>query len=743
MQTGKWLLIGLLVACVNLMIVEKVWWPVFGFLWFGVLFWRHFGNHWWQLTICLCGSLLFFCSHNLMIAQSLKQPVGQVAGRLVVKPDDLLAKGQTVSGTGVWRQERVRFQVFCQEQATFDYLANTKQTVVMMIDGDLSQIPPPRNRHAFDGQRYWQSRGICRQLVIQKVTDIRVATPKHFWEFFCWQVSSWHKQGILWFETCPPTIRDYGQALLLGVMRPGFFEDNSGIKELGLMHLFSISGFQVVAVYSGWRRFGRLVGLTRETNLYVLQGLLVTFWLFAGGVQSLIRAVLLGIFQTWRELRWLRIAGVDIWGWSLIGGLCFEPGVLSHLGGQLSYLLTFGLLWTADHPGWFQSIWLSILISPTLMWHTYIWQPAAMLANVIAVPVFSWAVIPFTIIGALGKVTGLSLVTTGCDWWLGRIRWVIATTGNLAPEVVVGKPNLGLVCFGTLAGLCLLLPDKRRLASIFLMMSLCGQVAWCTWCPIGKVTFFDVGQADATLIKRPGGDTLMVDVGGRLAFPKPRWVKKPASNFDVTMLVDYCHASGIRRIDELVLTHKDVDHLGNFNDFVQAFPVDRVYVPAGLMQTTAGQQLRHPRIIEITATNLPTWACLHPFEAGTGENEDSIVVSVQTGPYRLMLMGDLYQAGEQTILQRVAVKQHDILKFGHHGSKTSTSPDWVNALRPRVGIVSSGRQNRFGHPNIETLHTAQQAGMTVYNTAVHGMIEYSWLGKKTWWEVMIDGNHVK
>lgn len=90
------------------------------------------------------------------------------------------------------------------------------------------------------------------------------------------------------------------------------------------------------------------------------------------------------------------------------------------------------------------------------------------------------------------------------------------------------------------------------------------------------------------------------------------------------------------------------------------------------------------------------------------------------------MTGDLSKSGEQKIIERFKLPKVDILKFGHHGSKTSTDDQFVNQLQPDVGIVSAGVNNRYHHPNIETLMTAKKYHLKVYNTADKGMIKIEW-----------------
>ncbi|MFR6558892.1 MAG: ComEC/Rec2 family competence protein [Weissella confusa] len=132
---------------------------------------------------------------------------------------------------------------------------------------------------------------------------------------------------------------------------------------------------------------------------------------------------------------WLRLSAVDAWGIALLGGLLLEPGVLHNLGGQLSYLLTFGLLWLEGKPGWWQCVFLSLLILPLLLWHTYAWHPIGILANLIAMPLFTWLVIPVLTVGILAAWLNITALTNWCNAVVDGVRWTIAQTEGLPGEL--------------------------------------------------------------------------------------------------------------------------------------------------------------------------------------------------------------------------------------------------------------------------------------------------------------------
>ena len=742
---GYWLVLSLYIAGLNTVIRYQFWWSVPLLLWLSSLLVIRFRCRIVLTILITIGYVGFFIAQDAKLTALAQRPTGKVESTFRIHADELQFSGTTITGFAVMpNRERVRLTWFCREEATFRQLQTTHVGYVVTGVGDYEGIQPRRNAYNFDPIGYWRSRGIIHQFVVKQATITQVDTPTGAWPFINSRIRTGHSRLVAWFETLPPGLRDYGETLFLGYTRRDFYDDNVGIQKMGLVHLFSISGFQVAGVYVLWRKFGRWIGITRERALLIVQVLLFVLLLFAGGVQSLVRAVLLALTQAWRELGWLRLSAVDAWGVALLGGLLLEPGVLHNLGGQLSYLLTFGLLWLTGKPGWWQCIFLSVLILPVLLWHTYAWHPISILANLVAMPVFTWLVIPVLLVGIGAAWCGLTPIMSCCNALINGIQFGIAQMDRVPGELVFGQPPLllsGVALVGTVSWL---LGRRRRTIGLVLLVIYGVMFLLPRLATGGFVAFADVGQGDATIVRLAPRQVMLVDVGGKMNLPQPPWATPQKRDFQAQQLVQFLRGKGITRVQQLVLTHKDIDHIGNLPHFLQQIPVDNIYVPLGMMQTEAYQELVAPHckgasVQEVQAgMRLNRWTLVkHPFKSGAGDNEDSVAVLVETGPKRLMLTGDLDQAGERNLLDDPMLGRVPILKFGHHGSKTSTASEFVQRLQPNVGVVSAGVKNRFGHPNQETLVTAYQNNMQVFSTAESGMLQYCWSGKRDRWQAEI------
>lgn len=636
-MNGYWLVIGLLVGTLNVVICHQFWWAVPMLVWGLILLVSRFTKRLCLTVLIVVIYGAFFSAHQMQLDRLNEQPTGDVQTNVMVHPEELHFAGTTITGFATLpNKERVRLAWFCKEEKPFRDLQQRHDAVVIVGTGRYEKIASRRNAFAFDPVGYWRSRGIMHQLVLTQGEIRQAYVPANAGEFFVAQIRTWHSRLVTWFEQLPPGLRDYGETLFLGYTRRDFYDDNLGIQKMGLVHLFSISGFQVAGLYVIWRRIGRWLGVTRERSLLIL---------------------------------------------------------------------------------------------PLLLWHTYAWHPIGLLANLIAMPLFTWLVIPVLTIGILAAWLNIVVLTNWCNVFIEGVRWTIAQTEGLQGELTFGQPPV-LLCAIVLIGTLVRLAVRQRwlvgvLRTIYVVMLLLPNVL-----PGGFATFVDVGQGDATIIKHRANQVMMVDVGGKLQLPQPDWAVPRKPDFQAQQLAQYLKGNGITKIQHLVLTHKDVDHIGNLPHFMKLVRVETIYVLLGMKQTEAYERLITPylgttEVQEVRAgMRLNDWTTVHhPFEAGTGENEDSVALLVKVGPKHLMMTGDLDQVGEERMIQNGQLGKVDLLKLGHHGSKTSTAPSFVWALKPKIGVVSAGVNNRFGHPNKETLITTKQQGMTVFNTAESGMLQ--------------------
>jgi len=254
-----------------------------------------------------------------------------------------------------------------------------------------------------------------------------------------------------------------------------------------------------------------------------------------------------------------------------------------------------------------------------------------------------------------------------------------------------------------------------------------------------EITAIDVGQGDSLLIVTPDGKTLLVDAGGLVG-------QSPESNFNIgeDVVSPVLWSRGIRRLDAVALTHAHEDHIGGMPAVFANFrprqlwlgPEPDVPVYENLLHSaaTAGTQVR--RFVAgdrftfdgVSIRVLSPAPDYHPGKTPT--NDDSLVLQLTYGNTSALLEGDAQAPSEA----RMVAEGHlhsDVLKVGHHGSITSTTPAFLAAVSPSFSAISVGRRNFYGHPRHEVLERLQTARVRTYLTDMEGMSSF-----------YLDGKHV-
>lgn len=234
------------------------------------------------------------------------------------------------------------------------------------------------------------------------------------------------------------------------------------------------------------------------------------------------------------------------------------------------------------------------------------------------------------------------------------------------------------------------------------------------------VHFIDVGQGDSILIESPSGKTMLIDGGVKGAGQQ---------------IVSYLNELGINKLDIVVATHPDADHIGGLIPVLDNMTTEQFY-DSGKVHTS---QTFEEMLTQIDEKNIPYHVpkigddiefdkdvnvkVLNANDQATDNNDASIVLKMTYGNVSFLLTGDAGVALEKEMLQ-YDVKA-TVLKAGHHGSNTSSSDEFVQAVKPEVAILSYGEDNKYGHPHAEVMDRLQAIGSKIYATADLGTITVS------------------
>jgi competence protein ComEC len=319
------------------------------------------------------------------------------------------------------------------------------------------------------------------------------------------------------------------------------------------------------------------------------------------------------------------------------------------------------------------------------------------------------------------------------------VMWVPVLTWRVAPP---GYWVIALYYAGILAAWTLRGASGRRswrnagLAAVLVSLVWIAAEPWRLATAAGDgrlhVTFIDVGQGDATLIRLPGGDTLLVDAGG---LPS-------STSFDIgdRVVAPILRQSGVKRLGSLILSHGDRDHIGGAISVLDEFSPRDVWEGVPVPRSLELQMLRASasalgaRWITVQAGDEVRFGDLrsvvrHPrppdWERQDVRNDDSIVLEMMWQQVSIVLAGDVGRLVEREIAPATPPSPLRVLKVPHHGSLTSSSPDFIGALAPRIAVISVGRANPFGHPAPAVIERYRRAGAAIFRTDLDGAVTVS------------------
>jgi competence protein ComEC len=365
---------------------------------------------------------------------------------------------------------------------------------------------------------------------------------------------------------------------------------------------------------------------------------------------------------------------------------------------------------------------------------------AGLLLNLAAVPLMTIVQIAGIVVALLDRVDRVaSAAAWAADLAARGIVWssqLVDVWPWLASRVPPPPLALIVLYYGGLAT-ALISRGKARGAGVFVLVAAGVAIASGVQMPKGRVpagnlrlTIFDVGQGDASLIELPDGSRLQIDAGG---------IPFAASGFDVgaRVLAPALWARGVRAIETLLVTHGDPDHIGGALSLVDDFRPRRVWdgirVPRHMPMETLLARARNTGVVSeqrIAGQRLSFGGTrirvLHPppadWQRRRVRNDDSVVLEILYGDVAILMTGDIGADIERAIVARLTPARVRILKVAHHGSRTSSSSELLESWRPQIAVISCGRGNTFGHPAPEVIARLNSIGAQIYRTDVDGQI---------------------
>ncbi|MGE5523210.1 MAG: DNA internalization-related competence protein ComEC/Rec2 [Rhodospirillaceae bacterium] len=497
------------------------------------------------------------------------------------------------------------------------------------------------------------------------------------------------------------------------------------------LHITMVSGLAFALCSWAWRRSPRLMLALPARKAAVLAGVLaaLAYTLLAGFAIPAQRTLYMLIVVA--AALWLGVVTsvTRILATALFIVVLFDPWAVLSPGFWLSFGAVAVMLHATMHrigmPRWYaawaQTQWaVTIGMIPLLLALFQQVSVVSPFANAIAIPLVSLGVVPLVLLGMLLPFDALLHVahalTAAC---MAMLEWMSALP---TPVWQQHAPAQWAVVLALLGVLWLLLPrgfPGRALGAVAMLPLFFVAPPVPPW-GAARITVLDVGHGLAVAVETKS-HALLYDAGPTYG---------PGADAGNRIVVPFLRASGIARLDGVVITHDDIDHSGGALSVLQAMPVGWLMSTlddADPLLFHAEPDLRCRAGLEWEWDGV-RFAVLHPTPEGDAlrhvkDNDRSCVLKITTSGASLLLPADIELKSEMSLLERdAAALRADVLVAPHQGSRTSSSPDFVAAVSARAVVFPAGYRNRFGHPHVDVVARYRRTGANLYRTDYDGAV---------------------
>ena len=682
----------------------------------------------------LCGVFGFwFLFQNWQQSQA-SQNLADSVERVRILPDTIKVNGDSLSFRG--KSDGRIFQVYYKlqsenEKEQFQALTDLHE---IELEGKLSEPEGQRNFGGFNYQAYLKTQGIYQTLNIKKIQSLQKVGSWDIGE----NLSSLRRKAVVWIKAhFPDPMRNYMTGLLLGHLDTDFEEMNELYSSLGIIHLFALSGMQVGFFMDGFKKLLLRLGLTQEK----LKWLTYPFSLIYAGLTGFSASVIRSLLQ--KLLAQHGVKGLDNFALTVLVLFIVMPNFFLTAGGVLSCAYAFILTMTSKEGEGLkavarESLVISLGILPILSFYFAEFQPWSILLTFVFSFLFDLIFLPLlSILFALSFLYPVIQLNFIFEWLEGIIRLVSQVASR---PLVFGQPNAWLLIL-LLISLALVYDLRKNIKRLIVLSLLVTGLFFFTKHPLeNEITMLDVGQGESIFLRDVTGKTILIDVGGKAESDKKieKWQEKATTSNAQRTLIPYLKSRGVSKIDHLILTNTDKEHVGDLLEVTKAFHVGEILVSKGSLtqkEFVAELEASQNKVRSVTAgENFPIFGSylevLSPRQIGDGDRDDSLVLYGKLLDKYFLFTGNLEEKGEKDLLKQYPDLEVDVLKAGQHGSKKSSSSSFLEKLRPEITLISVGKNNRTKLPHQETLTRLEGINSKVYRIDEQGAIRFK--GWNSW-----------
>ncbi len=589
---------------------------------------------------------------------------------------------------------------------------------IITITAQEKEIKQKTLDNTFDYKKYLNNQKIYKVI---EITDIKINTKNKniFYKI---------KNKIIKRQEKIPKSKPYINSLILG--NNSYLDEDiiTSYRKSGISHLFAISGTHInillIILYNILKKLK-----LKENKISIITILFLIYYMFLTNFSmSVLRASIFTILIIINKLLKLNIKNKNLLILTLFIITLNNPKNILNIGLQFSvlityYLITYNKLINNKKTYLKKTLiisYISTLVSlPILVNSFYQINTLSVIYNLFFVPYVSFVLLPFTLITYIFPPFD-NILKILID--INENLSLLVSNINIS-NIIIKKLSIPLIIIYYI----LITINFRKIENnnkfniIIIMFIILLSLRTVSG---NQITFIDVDQGDSTLITI-NNKTILIDTGGNINYKNKEYKYQISKN----KILPYMKSIGIKRVDYLILTHGDQDHMKESIYLVENFKIKKVIFNCGPYN-----ELEQELIKILNKKSIKYYKCIKNIDIGNykleflntkiynNENDNSSVIYLNCNNKKFLFMADASQEREKDILDKYNIKDIDVLKVGHHGSRTSSNKEFIDKVKPKYSIISVGKNNRYGHPNKEVLNTLDNS--KIYRTDEDGSITF-------------------
>lgn len=497
---------------------------------------------------------------------------------------------------------------------------------------------------------------------------------------------------------------EYLNSFILG--DNGYLDDTviTSYRINGISHLFSISGMHITLLSTLLLKLLSKIFKSKKVIYILVSSFLIFYMFLIDFTPSVIRAVLLFIILNFTKNKASSALIIIL---SIL--LIINPYYIYDLGFKYSFIVSFFLIRFnyLFNKNYFYNLILISLIAflasiPIQINNFFSINLLTIINNIIFVPLVSIIIFPFSLLTFL-----LKPLIPVLDFLMNIFEHLSIFMSKFNIQMIIPKMPIFLII---IYYILLYNLNKINFVIIVFFLFIYSNIKYFN--PRCEVTFLDVGQGDSIFISLPyNKGNILIDTGGNL-FSDKNYISN-------NITIPYLKSIGVKKLDYLIITHGDADHAKEALNIINNIKVDRILLNNYNNELESKLDGKN---IDNTILNINGYKFRIFNYRNTIENNDSLIVYTIISNYKLLFMGDATYLEEKMLLEDFNIRDIDILKVGHHGSKTSSSKEFIEKLKPTYSIISVGENNMYGHPNEEVLKNLNAS--KILRTDLSGTINF-------------------